>query len=249
MISDPAFYLAAIPAVILIGLGKGGFVGVGSLALPLLALATSPIQGAAILLPLMIVQDAVGVWAFRRNWDRTIVAVMLPGAAVGTLLGYLLARHVSVDAVMLALGIISISFAAHRLWTDRRGVITAPADSPKWVGSLFGVASGFTSQIALAGGPPFQMWVMPRRLAPARMAGTTAIYFAVINWMKIPAFTALGQFTRENLVTSVVLLPVAVLSTLCGVWLVRRIDAERFYVAIYVLMGVVGARLVWSALT
>lgn len=103
MISDPLFYLAAIPAVVLIGLGKGGFVGVASLALPLLALAISPVQGAAILLPLMIVQDAVGVAAFRNAWDRTIVAVMLPGAAVGTLLGYLLARHVSIAAVMLVL--------------------------------------------------------------------------------------------------------------------------------------------------
>ena len=248
MIPDTVFYLAAIPAVILIGLGKGGFVGVGSLALPLLALAISPVQGAAILLPLMVVQDAVGVWAFRRDWDRMIVAVMVPGAALGTLLGYLLARHVSVDAVMLALGIISIAFAAHRLWVERHGAITAPADSPRWIGSLFGVASGFTSQIALAGGPPFQMWVMPRRLPSARMAGTTAIFFAAINLMKIPAFAALGQFTRENLVTSAVLLPVAVLSTLCGVWLVRRIDAPRFYLAIYVLMGVVGARLVWTAL-
>jgi hypothetical protein len=67
VISDPLFYLAAIPAVTLLGLGKGGFIGVGSISLPLLALAISPLQGAAILLPLMIVQDAVGVWAFRHS--------------------------------------------------------------------------------------------------------------------------------------------------------------------------------------
>lgn len=248
MISDPVFYLVAIPAVFLIGLGKGGFAGVASLALPLLALAISPVQGAAVLLPLMLVQDAVGVVAFRRDWDRTVVAVMLPGAALGTWLGYLLAREVSIDAVMLVLGVISILFAAQRLWIDRRGAIAAPSTSPGWVGSLFGVASGFTSQIALAGGPPFQMWIMPRRLPPARLAGTTAIFFAAINLMKVPAFTALGQFTSENLLTSAVLLPVAVFSTIIGVWLVRRIDAKRYYVAVHILMGLVGARLVWVAL-
>ncbi len=249
MVSDPTFYLVAIPAVILIGLGKGGFIGVASLALPLLALAISPVQGAAILLPLMIVQDAVGVMAFRHNWDKAIVAEMLPGAALGTLLGYLMARHVSMDAVMLMLGIISIVFAGQRLWTDRFGAVTVPANSPRWIGSLFGIASGFTSQIALAGGPPFQMWVMPRRLPPIRMAGTTAIYFAAINWMKIPAFTALGQFTTGNLLTSAALLPIAVSSTLVGVWLVRRIDPQRFYVLVYVLMIFVGARLIWGSLS
>lgn len=148
----------------------------------------------------------------------------------------------------LVLGVISILFAAQRLWVDQRGAISAPRTSPGWVGTLFGVASGFTSQIALAGGPPFQMWVMPRRLPPARLAGTTAIFFALINWMKNPAFAALGQFTSKNLLTSAALLPVAVISTIGGVWLVRRIDATRYYVAVYLLMGLVGIRLVWVAL-
>lgn len=249
MLTDPFFYLVAIPAVILLGLGKGGWVGVGSVALPLLALAVPPVQGAAILLPLMLVQDAVGVWAFRKSWDGYILAVMLPGAAIGTLLGYLLARHVSIDAVLLALGLISILFAAHRMWVERHGAIAASANSPGWVGTLFGVASGFVSQIALAGGPPFQMWVLPRGLAPATLTGTTAIFFALINWMKVPAFTALDQFTHENLILSAVLLPVAILSTLAGVALVRRIDPRRFYRLIYLLMGLVGVRLVWMALT
>ena len=248
MLSDPYLYLVAIPAVVLLGLGKGGFAGVGSIALPLVALVISPVKGAAILLPLMIVQDAVGVWAFRRSWDGWILAVMLPGAAVGTFLGYLMARHVATDAVMLVLGLISILFAAQRLWIDRHGPITAGAKSPGWVGTLFGVASGFTSQIALAGGPPFQMWVLPRRLPREILVGTTAIFFALINWMKIPAFAALDQFTLENLAVTAVLLPVAILSTLAGVWLVRRIDAARFYRLIYLLMILVGLRLAWVAL-
>jgi uncharacterized membrane protein YfcA len=233
---------------VLLGLGKGGFVGVGSVSLPLLALVISPVQAAAILLPLMIVQDAVGVWAFRRSFDRWILWVMLPGAAVGTLLGYWLAEIVPVEQVLLAVGLISILFAGQRLWVERHGPIVAAADAPGWVGTLFGVVAGFTSQIALAGGPPFQLWVMPRQLPPPVLAGTTALFFAVINWMKVPTFAALDQFTRTNLITTAVLLPVAILSTLAGVRLVRRIDAERFNRLIYIVMGAVGIRLVWMAL-
>lgn len=248
MPTDPTFYLVAIPAVILLGFAKGGFSGVGTLALPILALAISPVRGAAILLPLMIVQDAVGIWAYRRTWNGRILAVMLPGVPVGILIGYLFAARLSIDAVMLALGLISILFALQRIWVARHGMIAATANSPGWVGTLFGVASGFTSQIALAGGPPFQMWVIPRRLAPEVFAGTTAIFFGVNNAMKLPAFAALGQFTPANLVTSLALLPIAIVSTFAGVWVLRRIEVERFYTVIYVLMILVGLRLVWVAL-
>jgi uncharacterized membrane protein YfcA len=247
VITDPVFYALATPAVVMMGLAKGGFSGVGAVSMPLLAMAVSPVQAAAILLPILIVQDTVSVWAFRRDWDRRILAIMIPGAAAGILAGYLLAAKVSAAAVLGVLGAISILFALHRLWLARGGAAQAPADSPPAVGVLFGAISGFTSQIAHAGGPPFQMWVMPRGLSPQSLVGTTAIFFAVINWLKVPAYAALGQFTRENLLTVAALLPVAIASTFAGVWLVKRIQAERFYTLVYLLMIPVGAQLIWKA--
>lgn len=247
MLTDPLFYVLAVPAVTMMGLAKGGFAGVGAVAMPLLALAISPVQAAAILLPILIVQDVVGVWAFRKTWDRGVLALMLPSAAAGIFLGYLLAAQVSAVAVLATLGAISILFAAQRLWSQRGGRVAAPSNAPWPVGALLGVASGFTSQIAHAGQPPFQMWVLPKNLSPASLVGTTAIFFAVVNWVKVPAYVALGQFSRENLATSAVLAPVAIASTFAGVWLVRRVKAERFYTIIYVLMILVGAQLLWEA--
>ena len=244
---DTLFYLAAVPAVILMGLAKGGFAGIGAFAMPLLALAISPVRAAAILLPLLILQDAVGIWAFRKEWDGGILLLMIPSAAVGIVLGYLLAAKVSVNAVLAALGVISIAFAVLRLWSARGGRVAAPRDAPAILGALLGIASGFTSQVAHAGTPPFQMWVLPKGLAPPVLIGTTAIFFGVINWLKVPAYFALGQFTNENLVTSAVLAPLAIASTFAGVWLVRRVNAEKFYTLIYVLMILVGAQLLWEA--
>src|SRR5215217_1574377 len=83
MITDPLFYLAAAPAVLLMGLSKGGFAGLGLLSLPLLALVVSPVQAAAIMLPILIAQDVVTVWAYRRAWDSGDLAILLPGAALG----------------------------------------------------------------------------------------------------------------------------------------------------------------------
>jgi uncharacterized membrane protein YfcA len=242
VILDWHFYALAIPAVLMLGLSKGGFAGIGALSLPMLAFVISPVQAAAILLPILIVQDVVGVWAFRRTVDWRLIGWMMPGAILGILLGYLFAAKLSESAVLGAVGVISIVFGAYRLWAERNGPPQVAKGLPEWLGMLFGVASGFTSQIAHAGQPPFQIWVLPRRLPRDVLVGTTAIFFAAVNWIKVPAYIALGQFTHANLLTAAALLPVAIASTVAGVWLVRRVSAERFYVAIYVLMVLVGAK-------
>lgn len=248
MSPDLIYYGCAIIAVILSGLAKGGFAGVGALAMPIMALGVDPVRGAAILLPILILQDAVSVWAFRRSWDGRILMVMLPGMAIGVWLGYVFAAQVSETAVLGVLGAISTLFGLQRLWVERGGAVALPSTSPGWVGTLFGVASGFTSQIAHAGSPPFQMWVLPKRLPRDMLVGTTAVAFAVMNWMKVPAYAALGQFTRANLMATAMLVPVAVIATLAGVWLVRRVDAARFYTLIYLLMILLGLKLIADAL-
>ena len=247
MILDWHFYALAIPAVLMLGLSKGGFAGLGALSLPMLAFAISPVQAAAILLPILIVQDVVGVWAFRRTVDWRLLGWMMPGAILGIVLGYLFAARLSESAVLGAVGAISLLFGAYRLWADRHGPPQVAKGLPEWLGTLFGIASGFTSQIAHAGQPPFQLWVLPRGLPRDLLVGTTALFFAATNWIKVPAYYALGQFTSANVMTSAALLPLALVSTVAGVRLVRKVDAARFYTAIYVLMMLVGTALVAEA--
>lgn len=246
MLDDPWFYAAAIPAVTLFGLAKGGFAGIGTLGVPILALIVSPVQAAAILLPILLVQDVVSVRAFYRLRDDRLLAQMLPGAAIGIALGFGLAAFVPVAAVALVVGGLSIGFGVQRL---RGPSADGTVASRPWAGGLMGAASGFTSQIAHAGGPPFQMHVLPLGLTRDRFIGTSSIFFAAVNWMKVPAYAALGQFSEANLLAAVVLMPVAVASTWAGVWLVRRVDAARFYRIIHALMVLVGGKLVWDGVS
>jgi len=246
MVTDPFFYAVAIPAVILLGLAKGGFSGIGVLGVPLMTLAISPVRAAAIALPILIVQDVVSVWAFRKTWNGRLLAMLTPSAAVGIYAGYALAAYVKPAAVELAVGAISILFGLQRLWVER-GHSPAPAKAlPAWMGPICGATAGFTSQVSHAGGPPFQIYVMPMRLARDVFIGTSAIFFAVVNWMKVPAYIALGQFSPGNLMTSGVMLPLAIASTFAGVVLVKKVDAERFYKIVYGLLVAVGAKLVWD---
>ncbi|EIM27356.1 sulfite exporter TauE/SafE family protein [Microvirga lotononidis] len=246
MITDPLFYAAAVPAVILLGLAKGGFSGLGALSLPLMALVVSPVQAAAITLPILIVQDVVSVWAYRHTWDRRNVVIMLLGAISGIVTGYLLAAQVSDAAVKLAVGVISVAFAVRRMIVERRATPPkpAPADVPR--GIFWGWVTGFTSMVAHAGGPPFQIYVMPQRLPRDIFVGTGAILFALINWIKVPPYLALGQFTAENMTTAGALFPVAIASTWAGVLLVRRVSGQAFYTAVYVLLILVGAKLIYD---
>jgi uncharacterized membrane protein YfcA len=246
VITDPLFYAAAIPAVTLLGLAKGGFSGLGMLSLPLMALVVSPVQAAAITLPILIVQDVVSVWAYRYTWDKRNVVILVVGATSGILTGYLLAAQVSDAAIKLAVGLISIAFAIRRLVLERGGrePKATPADVPR--GMFWGWVTGFTSMIAHAGGPPFQIYVMPQRLARDVFVGTGAVVFALINWIKVPPYLALGQMTMENMATAGALFPVAIASTWAGVVLVRRVSGQLFYTAVYVLLVFVGAKLVYD---
>ena len=106
--------------------------------------------------------------------------------------------------------------------------------------------AGFTSMIANAGGPPFQIYVMPQRLPRDVFIGTMIIFFAIVNWAKVPPFVALGLFTSETLLTSFALFPLAIAATWAGVFLVRRVPADPFYRLVYGLMILIGAKLIWD---
>ncbi len=244
LLADPATLALACLAVAILGLAKGGFSGLGVLATPLLALKLPPVTAAALLLPVLMAQDVVSVWSYRKTWDGWILAWMLPGAAVGIAVAAALSAIVPEERLLVVLGVITLVFGLYRLWIERGGRIVAASNSPGWVGTLFGVATGFTSQIAHAGGPPFQMWVTPRRLPHEVFVGTSSLTFAAVNWMKVPSYLALGSFDRQVLEAAVLLLPLAIVTTLAGVWLVRRLDTARFYTLIYLLMVALGLRLI-----
>jgi uncharacterized membrane protein YfcA len=246
LLSDPLTLAVLIVAVILLGMAKGGLAGVGSLATPLAALVLPPATAAALLLPVLIVQDVISVWSFRRTWDGWVVGWMLPGAALGVAAGWYYAERVNEAQLMAALGAITLAFGLYRLWVERGGRVVAASTSPGWVGTIFGGVMGFTSQIAHAGGPPFQMWVTPRKLPHLSFIGTSAILFAIVNWMKVPAYLALGAFPHEVVVAALLLMPLAIVSTLVTVRWLKRMNPARFYVLVYVLMVLLGAKLLWD---
>src|SRR3546814_19943189 len=88
MIADPLFYLAAVPAVLIAGISKGGFgAGLGLLAVPMMALVLPPVQVAAIMLPILLVMAHIGIWASWRKWESRLVLPLALAAPIGITLG------------------------------------------------------------------------------------------------------------------------------------------------------------------
>ncbi len=248
MSSDFIFWAIAGLAVFLVGIAKGGFAGLGAVSMPLLALVMDPVAGAAMLLPILLVQDVVSVWSFRKDYDLQTLKLMIPGALIGIFLGWFLASRVPVDGVRALVGLIALLFGAYRLLGFAKSRIAA-RPLPSWLGVFWGGVSGFTSQIAHAGGPPFQIWALSRHFPHTIFIGTSSIFFAVVNWVKVPAYLALGQFTWINMQLTLMFLPLAIASTIAGVYLVKRISPARFNTIISLLMMAVGAELLRQALT
>jgi uncharacterized membrane protein YfcA len=247
VISDPVFYLAAVVAVTFLGLAKGGFAGVGLVATPLLALVVPPVQAAAIVLPILLAQDVISVWVYRHDWDAWNVKVMLTGGVAGVGAAWALAAHVSDAEVRLAVGLIAFVFVLGYwfmpLPKKERG-------RPKaWLGVFWGGVSAFTSALSHAGGPPFQIFVLPQRMEKLRFVGTATIFFAIVNWMKLVPFFALGQFSPANIKTSLVLMPLAIATNFLGVWLVRITPVEWFYRIAYTLVFLISLELIRSGLS
>ncbi|MEJ8473073.1 sulfite exporter TauE/SafE family protein [Roseibium algae] len=244
-ISDPIFYAAAIPAVLLAGLSKGGFGGsMAMLAVPLLALVISPIQAAGIMLPILVVMDMVGLLAYKGHADRRSLIILLPAAIAGIGVGWATATYVNEAFVRLLVGVISLIFVADYLLKRQRRQEPQKHNNAK--GYFWGLIAGFTSFVSHTGGPPFQLYMLPLRLAPTLFAGTAVIFFSVVNAVKLVPYFLLGQFDPVNLATSAVLLPLAPIATLAGVKLVKVVNQKAFYGVVYVMMTVIGAKLAWD---
>ncbi|MEW5421087.1 sulfite exporter TauE/SafE family protein [Amorphus sp. 3PC139-8] len=251
MITDPIFYLCAIPAVIVVGISKGGFGGsIALLGVPLMTLVISPIQAAGIMLPILVLMDLIAVASYRRTFDKTVLIMTLPGAFVGIALGYALASSVDEAMVRLMVGLVAVVFSLDHWVLKRRRPSdhVPPAHSPV-KGTLWGALAGFTSFVSHAGGPPYQMYAIPLQMEKRMFAGTAVMFFFALNVTKLVPYFLLGQFSTANLETSAVLFPVAIAAILLGIWLVKVVPQEAFYRVLYVFVFVVGLKLIWDGAT
>ncbi|WP_137111289.1 sulfite exporter TauE/SafE family protein [Rhodobacter sp. SY28-1] len=238
------FWVAAVAAAAMVGMGKGGIPIVGMLAVPVMALVMNPVVAAGMLLPVFVVSDMFGLYAYRHEFDRRVLGIVVPAAIVGVGVGWATASIVSEAAVTLLVGVIGLAFALNLVL--RRPVGGEPKRAEVAPGMFWGGVAGFTSFVSHAGAPPYQVYTLPLGMPKAVFAGTSTIAFAIINAVKLVPYYALGQLNLGNLKVAAVLSIPAVIAVFAGVRMVRRMPEKLFYRLVTWALFLISLKLIWD---
>jgi len=214
----------------------------------MLALVMPPLEAAAIMLPIMIVQDCFALWVYRKDWNGRILAVVIPGVIIGIGVAWVLASYISDATVRVFIGVTTIAYVLYT-WIGPARVARKAGNANVAAGVFLGAVSGFTSTLCQAGAPPYQMYVLSQNLTKMTFVGTSAIFFAAMNWMKVVPYVALGQFSLKGMGTTLALLPLAILANQFGFSVVGVTPQKIFYRITMIAMFLISLELMRSGVT
>lgn len=247
MFSDPVFYLVGYLAIFLIAFSKGAFGGgLALVGVPLLSLVMSPIEAAMVVLPCITLMDLFAVRSFGpSSWSKPDLVWLIPGSLAGIAAGYAFFEFVDPRLVAFTIGAVTLAFAADFFLRRRRATESHPVSKP--LALLAGWASGFTSFIAHAGGPPANMYLLRRGLEKSVYAGTNLAMFMVGNFLKLIPYGILIWAKPWTFLASLILMPVVPVGVLLGKWLHDRLEQRRLFFWCYILLSVAAAKLLYDA--
>jgi len=243
--NTPLLWVLLGLAALLVGLSKGGLPAIGMLSVPILSTSISPVVAAALLLPIYVLSDMVSVWLYRREFSTDNLKILIPAGIAGVLIGWATAAYVSDRVVALMIGIMGISFCLYT-WTKNSNRKATPTEVNVPKGIFWGTLSGFTSFVAHAGAPPFQIYVLPQKLPKMMFAGTTTMVFAAVNLAKIIPYSQLQPYGAASLKVALYLVPVAAIGTLLGKLLIERLSEKWFFLAVQIALFIISIKLVVS---
>jgi uncharacterized membrane protein YfcA len=242
-----AIYVAVVITILgfMIGLAKGGFGGLGALLTPILALVLPVASAVGVLLPMLMVGDVFAMYMYWKEWDLDLLKRMLPAGIAGALAGTFLLSSVSPDALRIILGIFVLASVAYKFVSDRIQAIRYK--SRPWHAPAAGLLSGVASGMFNSGGPPINSYLLLQKLKARPFIATTAIYFALLNLIKVPGFLYTGVLNPALLFSLwwvFLFIPV-------GIWVARmtltRLSPRAFEWIIIVLLIFSSLWLFWQS--
>jgi uncharacterized membrane protein YfcA len=245
---DETTVLFLMTAVVgfLIGLSKGGLGGtLGALATPMMALVLPADEVIGLVLPILMFADIFAVALHWGHWNRRHIVLLIPGSVIGVTIGTYVITNAPTEGLRLGLGIIVLLFTVYKLF-ERRILGSLVYRSRNWHGWLAGIITGFSSSLAHIGGPPVSIYLLMQDLQPRVFVATSALFFMILNWIKVPYYAYAGQFDFETLWRLAWLMPVVPLGVWLGKRLSTRVPKETFDHIIVVLLGVTALMLIFG---
>jgi hypothetical protein len=244
-IHPAAFYAMAALVALIIGFSKGGLGGtLGGLATPLMAMVMPADQAIGLLLPILMVADVFAVASLWKRWDWRLIILLMPGAVVGVTIGTYFITNAPTETLKLALGIIVLLFALYKI-LEARLFNALTYEAKNWHGIFAGTVAGFSSALAHTGGPPISIYLLMRRVPTHVFNATSALFFAILNWVKVPYYVYAQLFDFQQMRSLIWLLPLLPLGVWGGKWAAEKISQEVFERVIVALLALTALLLIF----
>lgn len=242
------FYIAGAFGVVLMGISKSGFgAGIGFLAVPLVASQSNLNVALALMLPILMAIDLVGIRTFLKRADYKLLKLIIPAGLMGIVLGIIFFKQITPQILSLSVGIFTLIFLIHRLWLATHKTEKAPGQFPLF-GKLMAITSGFTSFIAHNGGPPLTAYMLTQKLDALTYTATLGVFFTAINLSKWIPYGYLNLLNWNEMVASIILMPLVPLGVFLGFYAAKHIPQKIYYRIVYVAMFCAGIKMIYDGL-
>jgi uncharacterized protein len=222
-----------------IGLSKTGVHGAGMIAVPLLAAVFGGQLSSGVMLPLLCLADVIGVWYYHRHASWKHLKKLFPWAAAGTILGTYVGGTIDDELFKVIMAVIILISVFIMIWLERGHSEDVP--DYYWFAALTGVAGGFTSMIGNLAGSVMAIYFLSMRLPKNSFIGTSAWFFMVINWFKIPFHVFAWETVNLNtFLLAFMSLPLIILGAYLGILIVKNLS-EKYYRWFIIAMTLIAA--------
>jgi len=208
-------------------MSKTGIQGAGMLSAPLLALVYGGQSSSGIILPMLIIADAFAVWYYHRHASWKHLKLLFPWAALGIIAGTFIGAYID-DRIFKIIMATTIFISIPLMIWLKKG---HKDDIPKtgWFSVSTGVAGGFTSMVGNLAGSVMAVYLLAARLPKNVYIGTTAWFFLVINWAKVPFHVFIWHtITLNTGLLALATTPVILLGAFLGTHIIKRIREENY---------------------
>jgi len=221
-----------------IGMAKTGVQGAGMLSVPLLATVFGGQVSTGILLPILCIADILGILYYHRHASFDHLRKLFFWVALGTLAGTLVGDYIDDKAFKIFMGIAIIVSVSLMIWLERGKPKSLPDNI--WFSALVGLIAGFTSMVGNLAGPMMAVYFLSMRLPKNEFIGTSAWFFLVLNFFKIPFHVfAWKTITWDIFWMDLITIPVIILGAFIGVMIVRNLSDKvyRWFIIVMTLVA------------
>lgn len=208
-------------------MSKTGIHGAGMMAVPMLAVVFGGQLSSGILLPILCLADVIGVWYYHRHASWYHLKKLFPHAAVGTVLGTIVGGVIDDETFKFIMAVIIVVSVFIMIWLERGHREEVP--DHKWFAWLAGIGAGFTSMIGNLATSVVAIYLLSMRLPKNAFIGTTAWFFLVLNWFKVPFhIMSWKTITWDTFLLDLVTIPFIAVGALIGIIIVRKINDKAY---------------------